>query len=145
MTIKDRILEILEKTHLMNLATLDKTGVWVSSVVFIHDDDLNIFWISDPETRHSKAILENKQVAGTITFTTKSKEPNLGIQFSGVAHKIDGSRYDLALKHFKKRSKIEPKESEDVLEGDSWYMIKPNEIDLIDEENYGFEKKKLSL
>jgi uncharacterized protein YhbP (UPF0306 family) len=145
MDIKNKILEILGKAHLMSLATRDDGGLWVADVVFIYDNDLNIYWMSDPDARHSKAILKNNEVAGTITFSTKSKEKNFGIQFYGMANKIDGSRYDLALKHLKKRSHPEPKESDDVLQGDSWYMLKPSKIDLIDEEHFGYDKKSLTL
>jgi len=129
----------------MSLATLDSGGIWVSDLVYIFDDDLNIYWMSDPEVRHSKAILENAQVAGSITISNKSKEPNLGLQFTGKAEKIDGSRYDLAIKHRTKRGYPEPKETDDVLQSDSWYVLRPDKIELIDEENYGYDKKSLDL
>ncbi|MSU74162.1 hypothetical protein EXS57_00080 [Candidatus Kaiserbacteria bacterium] len=145
MDIKNRILEILEKTHLMSLATKDAEGLWVSDVIFIFDEGLNLYWMSDPDVRHSKTIQANEEVAGTITASIHSKQPNLGIQFSGVAKKIDGPRYDLALKHLKKRGHLEPKEEDDVLQGDSWYQLTPTKIDLIDEENFGYEKRNLTL
>ncbi|KND48684.1 MAG: hypothetical protein AB200_03105 [Parcubacteria bacterium C7867-005] len=145
MDIKPKILEVLDKGHLMSLATVGAVGVWVSDVVYIYDEDLNIYWMSDPDVRHSGAIKENKNVAGSITISNKSKELNLGIQFSGVAEKIDGPRFDLAKKHLRKRSHPEPKEEDDVLQGDSWYMLRPSRIDLIDEENWGYEKKSLDL
>jgi uncharacterized protein YhbP (UPF0306 family) len=145
MDIESKILEVLEKGHLMSLATSDEGGLWVSDVVYVFDEDLSLYWMSDPDARHSQAILKNKQVAGTITISNKSKELNLGIQFSGIAEKIDGSRWDLAKKHLKKRSHPEPKEEDDVLKGDSWYVLKPNNIDLIDEEHLGYDKKNLSL
>ena len=145
MDIKSRILEVLDKGHLMSLATIDNGGLWVADVIYVFDEDLNIYWMSDPDVRHSKAILKNKQVAGTITISNKSKEPNLGIQFSGTAEKIDGARYDLAIKHLTKRGYPEPKETDDVLQGDSWYVLHPVKIDLVDEENYGYNKKSLEL
>ena len=145
MDIKARIKEILDKTHLMSLATMDDGGIWVCDVIFIYDDDFNLYWRSKLHRRHSKALLENSQVAGTITHTTKANEHNLGIQFSGNAKKIDGTRYDLAVKHAAKRNHLKPKESDDVLQGDSWYMLTPDKIELIDEENFSFEKKSLEL
>ncbi len=145
MDIKTRIKEVLEKTHLMSLATVDEGGVWVSDVIFIFDDDLHIYWMSDPDVRHSQAILKNPQIAGTITATVKAGEKNFGIQFSGNAEKIEGPRYDLACKHLEKRGHPKPKEDEDVLQGDSWYMITPNKMELIDEENFGFEKQNIIL
>jgi len=129
----------------MSLATLDDGGVWVADVIYIFDEDLNIYWMSDPEVRHSQAVLVNQQVAGTITVSNKNKEPNLGLQFSGIAEKIEGSRFDLAKIHLTKRGYPEPKESDDVLQGDSWYMIRPQFMDLIDEKSWGYDKKKLEF
>lgn len=137
--------KILNNGHLMSLATLDQGGLWVSDVVYVYDDNLSIYWMSNPGARHSKAILENSQVAGSITISNGSKEPNLGLQFYGTAEKIDGPRYDLATKHLAKRSYPEPSVDDDVLEGDSWYVLKPEYIDLINEKLFGYEKKKLKL
>lgn len=145
MEIKNKILETLERAHLMSLATTDAAGLWVADVIFVFDEDLNIYWMSDPEARHSKALMENSEVAGSITASVKSQEPNLGIQFSGKAEKVEGPRPDLARKHLKKRGKPEPKEDNDILQGDSWYILKPNKIDLIDEEHFGYKKNSLAL
>lgn len=117
----------------------------VSDVVYVFDDNFNIYWMSDPDVRHSKAILVNPQVAGTITVNNKSKESNLGIQFSGVAEKIEGTRFGLAKKHLAKRGYPKPKESDDVLQGDSWYMLKPQFMDVINEELWGYDKQKLQF
>jgi uncharacterized protein YhbP (UPF0306 family) len=145
MDIKTKIKEVLENGYLMSLATLDDSGVWVSDLIYIYDDNFNIYWMSDPDVRHSQAILKNKQIAGTITISNKNKENNLGIQFNGIAEKIEGVRYDLATKHFLKRGNLLPKEENDVLQGDSWYVLRLAKIELIDEKNFGFEKKFLNI
>ena len=144
MDIKKLILEVLTKGYLMSLAVQDDGGIWVSDVIYIFDDALNIYWMSDPDVRHSRALLKDNKVAGTITVSGPGEE-NLGIQFEGVAGKIDGARYDLAKKHYAKRMKSEPKETADVLQGDSWYILKPTKIEIINEELFGFEKHKLEL
>jgi uncharacterized protein YhbP (UPF0306 family) len=142
--IKQLIQEVLEKGYLMSLATVDSGGVWVSDVIYIFDEDLNMYWMSDPDARHSQAVLKNNKIAGTITISAQG-EDNLGIQFEGIAEKIGGARYDLAIKHFAKRKKPIPAETEDVLQGDSWYMLKPKKIELICERLFDFEKQKLEL
>jgi uncharacterized protein YhbP (UPF0306 family) len=101
--------------------------------------------MSDPDCRHSQAILKKDGVAGSITTSNKSKEPNLGIQFEGKAEKIEGARYDLVLKHFSKRGHPIPPEDKDVLQGDSWYVLKPAKIRLIDEENFGYDTQEVLL
>ena len=142
--VKKLIQEVLEKGYLMSLATLDDGGVWVADIIYIHDDNMNIYWMSDPDTRHSQALMKNKKIAGTITVSGKGEE-NLGIQFEGIAEKIDGPRFDLAQKHFGKRNKPEPQEMQDVLKGDSWYTLQPSQIELICEKHFGFDKKVLEL
>ncbi len=134
------IQEVLEQGYLMSLATADSSGVWVSDVIYIHDEDLNIYWMSDPEVRHSQAVDQNNKAAGTITVSGIG-EDNLGIQFEGDIERIDGPRYDLAVKHFTKRNKPVPEEEEDVLQGDSWYMLRPKKIQLTHERLFGFDKQ----
>lgn len=143
MDIKARAAQVLGEGHLMSLATVDEGGVWVADVIFVFDDELNLYWMSDPSVRHSQALLTNSQVAGTITVSNKSGEPNLGIQFSGRAEKIEGARYDLAKKHLAKRNKPEPQETDDVLDGDSWYKLVVEKLELIDEANFGYDKQTL--
>lgn len=145
MDIKTRILEVLKRGYLMSLGTADKSGAWVADIIYVYDEGLNIYWMSDPEVRHSGAIHEGGQAAGTITVSDGVERPELGIQFSGKAEKIEGNRHDLALKLWAKRSKPQPEETADVLEGDSWYMLRPTKFDLIDQENYGWDKKSLEL
>ena len=143
--IRQLVKEVLDKGYLMSLATTDNSGVWVCDVIYIHDNDLNIYWISNPDTRHSQAITGNNRVAGTITVSGVG-EDNLGIQFEGIAKKIEGLRPDLAIKHRAKRKKPLPEESQDILEdGESWYILKPKRIELINEKLYGFDKKKIEL
>ncbi len=134
------IKEVLEKSYLMSLGIVDDGGVWVSDVIYVFDDNLNLYWMSDPGVRHSQAILKNPNVSGTIT-TSGPKEQNMGIQFNGVGQKIEGPRFDLAKLHYAKRGKLEPKEDDDVLLGDSWYMIKPKFIQLTNEKLFGFDKQ----
>lgn len=143
MDLGKRVKKVLAKTHLMSLATTDEQGVWVADVIFIYDDELNLYWMSNPEARHSRAILGDTQVAGTITISTKSKEPNLAIQFSAIAQKIEGPRHDLALKHYAKRGRPTPAETDDVLGGDSWYQLTPTRLYLIDEANFGYERQEM--
>lgn len=142
--VKNLVKEVLEKGYLMSLGTVDDGGVRVCDVIYIYDEDLSIYWMSDPEARHSKAIVANPQVAGTITVSGQG-EDNLGIQFEGNAEKIEGARWDLAKKHYAKRKKSEPAETDDVLDGDTWYVLRPKRIELIYEKHFGFDKQKLEL
>jgi len=145
--IQERILQVLDKTHLMSLAVSDENGPWVADLIFIHDKNLNVYWMSDPKTRHSMAILKNHRVAASITASTKSKEPNFGGQIEGVAAQLKGIQFDLLIKHLAKRGYQKPKlsEAKKILDGDLWYKLKTFKIGLIDEENFGYERQDLIL
>ena len=145
MDTKALIKEILENGYLMSLATVDDGGPWVSDVIYLHDDDMNIYWMSNHTSRHSQALLKNPHVAGTITASLP-KQPGLGIQFSGTAKKIDGPHPELSKKHRTKRDKPLPNDGEDILQGDeSWYCITPKVMELIHEPLLGFKKEKLEF
>jgi len=138
------IRNVLERGYFVSLAIVDDEGVWVFDVVYVYDDDFNLYWMSEPKVRHSRAILSNPKVAGTITVSGRG-EDNFGIQFEGRAEKIEGPRFDLAKKQYAKRNRPAPKESDDVLQGDSWYRMKPTRIDLICEAHFGYEKQRIDF
>ncbi|MBI5153532.1 MAG: hypothetical protein HZA36_03695, partial [Parcubacteria group bacterium] len=50
--IRELVMGVLDRGHLMSLATVDAGGVWVSDVIYIHDEELNLYWMSDTEVRH---------------------------------------------------------------------------------------------
>ena len=38
MNLKQRVFEILNRTHLMSLGTCDENGIWVSGVIFVFEN-----------------------------------------------------------------------------------------------------------
>ena len=89
--VRELVREVLESGHLMSLATSDDRGVWVSDVIYVHDDQLSIYWLSQRNTRHSRAILKNNRVAATITVSPDSRAPNVGLPLTGTAEEIGGT------------------------------------------------------
>lgn len=135
---------ILGKGHLMSLATVDDGGPWVCDVIYVFDEDWNLYWLSEITTRHSETIIKNPAVAATITISNKSKESNEGLQISGIARKIEGDILAMAIKHRLKRNYQAPvKEGEILGSGESWYCLKPNKIELIYEPRFGFKKEPI--
>ncbi len=144
--IKELIKLVLEKGFLMSLATVDKNGPWVSDVIYVYDDKLNLYFLSEVNTRHSKAIINNPKVAVSITVWAKQGDDNIGLQLEGRAKKINGDIFQMAIKHRLKRNKKPPKKEGEILgPNESWYCLKPTKIELIYEPLYGFNKKELKL
>lgn len=137
--------EVLEKGYLMSLATVDENGPWVSDVIFVNEN-LNIYWLSSENTRHSKAILKNSKTAATITLSNGQGEKNIGLQIEGNTEKIEGDVFEMAKKHRVKRNKPLPVKEGEILDpGESWYRLTPKKIEIIYEPLWGFEKKNLEF
>lgn len=136
--------EVLEEGYLMSLGTVDDDGVWVSDVIYVFDDDLNIYWLSRGDARHSRAILKNPRVAGSIT-SSKQEDDEAGIQVEGTAERVDGDLFELALAHRQKRGDPPPERPGEILEerGQFWYRLTPARIELIYESLFG--KKRQSV
>ncbi len=145
--VKALIKEVLEKGYLMSLATVDEAGPWVSELVYVHDDALNVYWLSVPETRHSQAILKDPRVAATIGLCHgRDLGEKVGLQIQGVAEKIEGDLLAMAKLDAAKRGKPEPtREGEIFQRGQSWYRLRPTKIDLIHQPLFGYEKKFLTF
>lgn len=144
--LKKLTLQILEQGYLMSLATVDESGPWVADVIYVFEDNFSLYWLSQEKTRHSQAILVNQKVAATITVSNKGGEDNVGLQLEGIAEKIDGNIFEMAVKHRAKRKKPTPKENEQFLdEGESWYKLTPKKIEIIYEPLWGFEKQSLDI
>ncbi len=140
-----KIKEVLERGYLMSLATLDEGGLWVCDVHYVADDELDLYWISNPNSRHSQALLKNPRIAATITVSNGLPgDPNLGVQFSGTASKIDGDLPLVAAIYQRKKGKTYVA-GDDILRDRSWYKITLSKVDLIDEATMGFKKVIVDL
>ncbi len=142
--IRELVWQTLEMGYVMSLATVDNGGPWVSDVVYVADEKLNLYWLSQTLTRHSLAIAGDNRVAATITISKQSGEPNQGLQIAGIGEKIEGDMLEIAIKNCLKRGNPAPTRAGEVfMPGQSWYRLTPNLIELIYEPEFGRTKQKL--
>lgn len=69
----------------MSLATCRDNKPWVSEVHYVFDDDLNLYFRSTVERRHSKEIADNPHVAGNIVEQHSVDQKPRGVYFEGKA------------------------------------------------------------
>lgn len=144
--IREIITKILDQGFLMSLATIDQGGLWVADLIYVHDNEMNLYWLSQTNARHSKAIIKNPEVAATITISNNPGEENIGLQIEGATEKLEGDIFEIARKHRLKRGKPVPTKEGEILDpGESWYRLKSKKIELTYEPLFGFEKKILFL
>lgn len=89
MDVEKIIREYVEKTIHMSLATSENNIPWVCEVHFAVDDDLNIYWRSKTDRRHSIEIAKNPFVAGNIVKQHELNESVVGVYFEGRAELLE--------------------------------------------------------
>lgn len=134
------IKEYLEKARLMQVVTAKDNQPWACSVYFAFDDDLNLFWISTPERRHSKEIENNEKVAGTIVLSHTLGDKVRGLQFQGIAKRLTSKEeMQEGMNVYAKRMGMGEEKHTAILEGKNPhvpYKITPTLFVLFDEFNF---------
>ncbi len=117
----------------MTLATCKDDVPWAASVMFAYDDDLNLYFISKPETRKTQNILANPEISATINQFQKTPGKVLGVQLEGAAQKLDKKKSTEELEIFKKRFNW----AEKYLHDHELFKIAPKKIYYLDDERFG--------
>lgn len=85
MTVEELIKAYLPSKNIMQLATSVDDQPWLCTVHYFSDDDLNIYWISTKERKHSIDIHKNPNVAGYVLVheNTPVEAWVIGLAFEG--------------------------------------------------------------
>jgi uncharacterized protein YhbP (UPF0306 family) len=147
MELKQQIFEYLGTQRLMQVATYGDTP-WITNVYYVHDKDLNLYFLSKRTTEHCVAIEKNSQVAVAISDSHQLlRPPQVGIQLAGTAQKVN--LLEQVSWMFQMWNKIIAPDASEFLEDPrkflevssaSIYRITPNRIKLF---NTGLQPKKL--
>lgn len=74
MTDEERAKQIIKENIYCTVATSTLDGKpWLSPVFFSYDENYNIYWVSNKNSRHSKLIRENPHVA-VVIFDSRAPE-----------------------------------------------------------------------
>jgi uncharacterized protein len=87
--LKQQILDYLKAHNTMTLATCAGDSPWAATV-FYASDDLQLYFFSSPDARHSLNLSANARVAVTIQEDYKDWRVIKGIQLEGKAMLVDG-------------------------------------------------------
>ena len=85
---KKLVRRFLSENRLLTVAT-HGSHPWIACVYYGFDDDLTIYFISDPTTMHGKHIGKNEKVAIAIADSNQKPESKKkGVQLYGLAELI---------------------------------------------------------
>ncbi len=89
MNLKKEIDEYLKTQRLMSVATYGEYP-WIANVYYVHDSDLNLYFLSKHWREHCKAIELNSKVAVAIADSSQPiYKPQIGLQISGTAAQVN--------------------------------------------------------
>ncbi len=90
--LRARILAFLAAHTTLSLATRGPDGAPQAAALFYaHDDDLSLYFLSDPATRHARALAADPRVAATIQDDGQAWQEIQGLQIAGTAAPVEGA------------------------------------------------------
>ena len=81
----DIVRTIVEDSTYLTLATSDGNSPWCAPVQYVSDDDLNLYFVSLPESRHMTHVKQNPSVAVAIFDSQQPPFTSRGVQIEGTA------------------------------------------------------------
>lgn len=129
------LLTYLQTHTVLSLATHGSAGVWAAAVFYVNDD-ITLYFLSAPHTRHSQNIAQNPQVAATIQENYSNWTDIKGIQLEGPCHLLAGTERDHAITLYAQKFPIiggdAPPQIAKALDKIGWYKINPSRLYFID-------------
>ena len=81
----------LSAHHVLTIATSAGDAAHAASLMYAHNDFV-LYWVSDPDTRHSREIEANSQVAATVAPDYTDFRAIRGLQIAGLAERLAAPR-----------------------------------------------------
>lgn len=146
-TMEEYIREYLKSNNVIQLATSADNQPWVCNVHYYSDKDLNIYWISTPDRRHSLEIAKNPKVAAVIKVheNTPEEEYVIGISIEGTAELLGASVDPAVVDGYGKKHAKKPEMIADIKADKApykFYKITPKNFVIFDTKNFEGDPRK---
>lgn len=85
---KQKLFDYLSSQRLMSLATSHQAP-WICNVYYVIDNSFNLYFLSEPKSKHCQDIAINKNVALSIADSSqKVVDKKIGVQIQGVVEEV---------------------------------------------------------
>jgi uncharacterized protein YhbP (UPF0306 family) len=88
--LKRRIEELLSEQPVLTLAVADAEGLWAAPVYYAAAG-FDLYFVSDPASRHCRAAAEGRTVAGSVHDDSEGWEKIRGLQMEGTVALVAGA------------------------------------------------------
>lgn len=110
--------DIIESIKYITIATVDGTGQpWNAPVFTAFDESYNFYWVSSPDSQHSKNIKENNKIFLVIYDSTSPEgRTENGVYLLTKAYEVeDREEIERAIKLYYGRKNKEPRKAEEFM------------------------------
>jgi hypothetical protein len=135
--LRERVRALLAEHHVMTLATHGRDGPWAAAV-FYAAQDLRLYFLSSPRSRHALQLAESPQVAATIQHDYADWPAIRGLQIAGRATPVPEPDVASVRALYEQRYPLigagggMPQAILRALDRIRWYLLEPTDIHLID-------------
>ena len=149
------IRDFLESQSTLTLATCGPAGPWATAVFFASDVDLNLYFVSDPRTRHGRDLMATERAAAAVHPDCDAWDEIKGVQLEGAVATLDDDARDAALTRYLakfpqvRRLYEQPRDNDETVIGArlrqaTLFRLMPERIRLIDNSRgFGFKGELL--
>ena len=129
-----KTLTYLHEHNVLTLATVGPEGVWAAAVFYVNDN-LTLYFLSAPGSRHSQNIAANSAVAVTIQQDCKDWSEIKGIQAEGEVVRLAGRAQAHAVGLYARKFPLiidPPPPIAKALSKVAWYQFTPTRLYFVD-------------
>lgn len=143
--LKNAILEELSHQTVLTLAAVSEAGPYAVSLMYAHDA-FDIYWLSDPKTRHSEYLASSPSAAVTIAAQCEDFRKIRGLQMIGNARRLTNAdeetvAFNLLVARFPFLKKFAAGKLARHLGAAAVYLFRPAKLTLIDNSRgFGFKQ-----
>lgn len=143
--LKNRIREICDQVHVIQLATAVNNQPWCCNVHTFIDDDFAFYWVSRLDRRHSQEIAANPQVGAASALHTS--KPLVGLQVAGTATLVsDPAEVKRVMEKYGAHNGSSREWLDDIISGRNphkLYRLTPSRIAIFDQVHYADDPQQI--
>lgn len=147
-SVEEIVRDSLPTLNVLQLATSVDNQPWACNLHFYSDDDLNIYWLSTPDTRHSKEITQNSHVCAVLKVHENTLEEDyvIGISIEGTAEIVEDEHEKKSIaRDYQAKLGTSDKFINSVLDGTNphiFYKLTSKKLALFDNKNFPDEPRQ---
>ncbi len=133
-------IRILDANVLCAIATMTATGgSHINTAYFCYSDDLELYFLSHPESRHGRNLSATPSAAVAVYSSTQTwGGPDRGLQLFGTCGAVDGRVLERAERFYRERfPRFADLPAEDLARAYRLYRFQAKELKVLDDEEFG--------